>query len=160
MHKHLVYLLTLWMVLVCFSLTAQEQMNNEEAAIRQMLSEYMKAFNEHDAKSVAAFWTKDGDLINGWGQLATNRTDVERVVSDNFNTMLKGSNVKETVEFIHFIKPDVALVDVDHVTYRMKDIQGKEHPPLVNHNFYVLIKKDGKWQIVSSRIYPLRELNN
>ncbi len=141
------------------SMYVRADTKQDEEALRQILSEYEYAFNKHDPHKMASFWTEDGDLITIWGELATNRNDVKKILTKNMEGIFKNASLVESVEYIRFVNPNVALIDVDSVISHMKDNQGKELAPLTNHGFYVLAKRNGKWQIVAFRAYALKELN-
>lgn len=134
------------------------QTEQDKDSIRRLLAEYVSAFNHHDPHKMASFWTEDGDLITVWGQLATNRTDVEKILRKNNEEKLKNSTLEESIEFMRFVTPDVAVIDVDRVIFKMLDPHGKEMTPQTSHGFYVVVKRNNKWQIVAFRSYVLKEL--
>jgi len=150
-----------WFFVVCAitfsfsSLVAAEDMQKERAAIKEMIASYSAAYNRHDAKEMASYWATDGDLITVWGQLATNRVEVEQVFAENNATRFKNATIVESIEFIRFVTSEIATVDVDRVITKMIE-NGKEVPPFYNHGFYVLIKKEGKWCINAYRSYELK----
>lgn len=47
-------------------------------AIRQSSRDFVAAFNNRDARAVAALWTEDGDYIDDLGQAFVGRADIER----------------------------------------------------------------------------------
>ena len=104
------------------------------------------------------FGLKDGDLINNWGELGTSREDIEKIFIENDKGLLKNATIAESVEYIHFIAPDVALLDVDRVITNMTDAQGKNIAPLTNHALYVFVKRKGQWQIIAFRGYDLKKV--
>lgn len=147
-------------ILLCctlFQLTAAEDRKEETAAIRQRLDEYVAAYNKHDVKGVASFWAKDGDYLNALGQLAMTNSELEKIYTENFSGKLKNAQIKVTVEFLRFITPDIALIDIEIITSGVKNEQGQDLKPYVTHAFCVLSKTDGKWFINAYRSYALLE---
>lgn len=49
----------------------------EMEAIRRSSEEFINAFNQHDAKSLAEMWTADGDYVNESGQVFAGREAIE-----------------------------------------------------------------------------------
>lgn len=125
----------------------------KEEEIKKILREYVDAFNRNDTKAMAALWAKDGDLISPWGELATSREDVEKVLVKDHDEYLKNTHLDESIEFIRFITPDVVLVDVDRIYSGLLGSEGKQKQVFLNHAVYALVKRDGKWRIVAQRSY-------
>lgn len=84
---------------------------NDAEAVRKMAQAYAQAFNENDAKAVAAFWTEScvyvdresGDRTEGRKAI---QTDMEKVFKEH-------PKVRLTLDFdtVRFLKPDVATAE-------------------------------------------------
>jgi uncharacterized protein (TIGR02246 family) len=115
-----------------------DQSANEDA-IRKMVASYVQAFNKHDAKSLADYWSPDAVYLN--------RTTGEEVVgraaiAEQFAALLKEQpelKVEVNVDSIQFISPNVA---VERGTTRF--LAPNAEPEEIEYTA-VDIKRDGKW---------------
>src|SRR6202045_3416665 len=83
----------------------------DEKAIKQVLTGFVEAWNRHDAKAFSMVFAEDADFTNVRGMVAHGRTEVEKLHAPRFATNFKDSNQKITETKIRFITPDVAAVD-------------------------------------------------
>jgi len=83
----------------------------DEAAIRKMVSDVQDAWNRRDPQggAAAAHLTKDYDHINVGGHWTSGKVQVEKVMSDYFQTHNPPPSVHTPVERIRFITPEVAI---------------------------------------------------
>ena len=65
--KHATSIFTVLLVSVAAVVSAQEK-NEDEAAIRQAIDSYVKAFNQGDANALAAHWTEQGLFLTPAGR--------------------------------------------------------------------------------------------
>jgi len=82
---------------------------SDEAAIRELGSKYVTAFNKHDAKAVAEFWSPDAVYTNRLtGQQVTGREAIADQFADVFGA---GNDLKldVAVNSIDFLSPNVAI---------------------------------------------------
>ncbi len=86
---------------------------HEEHAIRTLISRWVEAYQELDAKRLAALETPDVQIVDRFGglHLPSERNEDEKLWSDTFE-MLSRTTPPPTVaiEHIQFLRPDVALV--------------------------------------------------
>src|SRR5262249_24530728 len=80
----------------------------DEAAIRANIEKFVKAYNDGDAKAVAALFTPDGHAVDQDGNDAEGRKAIEQTFADLFAATPK-KNLKVFVESIQFVGPDLAL---------------------------------------------------
>ncbi len=83
----------------------------DEVRIREVLADFIEAWNKHDAKAFSMVFAEDADFTNVRGVSAHGRADVEKFHAPLFATRFKDTNQKMTKTRIRFIKPDVAAVD-------------------------------------------------
>ena len=80
----------------------------DEASIRSVGAEYVKAFNKHDAKALASYWSPEAVYLNR----ATGDQVVGReAIQQQFETLFKPQRELQlavSVESIQFISPNVA----------------------------------------------------
>jgi uncharacterized protein (TIGR02246 family) len=125
-------------------------------AVKERVAAFVAAWNQHDAKAMAACWAEDGDLINPFGRVAEGREEVEKLFTDEHGAVMKQSTNEMKVESARTVG-DVALADVDCRITGMHDAEGKELPEMKLHVYLVMKEKDGKWIIEAARPYAYRE---
>ena len=88
--------------------------NKDEDAVKKRIGEFQEAFNKHDAKAIAAFWTKDGDLVNPIGVSASGPADIQKLVQSDLDNIIHGATSAFTVQKVRFVKPDICIVNMTH----------------------------------------------
>ncbi len=83
----------------------------DEVRIKEVLANFIEAWNKHDAKAFSMVFAEDTDFTNVRRVSAHGRADVEKFHAPLFATRFKDTNQKMTKTRIRFIKPDVAAVD-------------------------------------------------
>ena len=111
----------------------------DEAAIRKNAEDYVAAYNNHDAKAVAAMWSPDAVYLDpATGDAAVGREEIEKVFADTL-AELKDAKLEVAVRSIDFVSPNVA---VENGTVRV--IQPNEEP-VETYYTAVNVKRDGRW---------------
>lgn len=122
-----------------------------EAAIRKLYAQYTAAWNRHDAPAMAAFWTLDGDYMEPDGRHAKGKAEVEKLFTQEQQTVFKDSTLALTIETVWFINEDVAMVDGKYDLSGVRDLEGKELPARRGHLTAVLMREDGAWKVAAGR---------
>ncbi len=143
-----IFFLALLMSLLTFS-TAMAA--GDEEAIQTRLDEFVAAWNNHDAKAIAAIWAPDGDLINPFGRVAKGRPEVEKLFIDEHASFMKGTTYKVTSSSVRVLGSEAAVLDLDADVTGMKAPDGTDLPTFDHHVTIVMVKKDGAWWIVAAR---------
>jgi uncharacterized protein (TIGR02246 family) len=112
---------------------------DEEAAIRKAVASYVVAFNNADAKAVAAMWSPEAVYINPLSdEQVVGREAIEKQFADTF-AETKGIKLEATTNSIQFISPGVA---VEHGTAKLtlaeQTLENSEYTA-------VYVKRDGQW---------------
>jgi len=112
----------------------------DEAAIRSQLKGYFAARELGDGHAQAMFYTEDADE---WGSAAKEMVKGRAALEPTLN-LPPDPKRKLTLEPVNitFLSPEVATVDALYGTVG--------HEPY-GHAFYVMVKRDGKWLIRSTR---------
>ena len=118
-----------------------------EQEIKDRAAEFMAAWQKHDGGLIAAFYTRDGEMVTGNGRAYSGRDEIEETLKGAFDGNLKESAFSWTVEKVKLVKPDVAIVDYDAQLKR----SASDEEPLKFHIVSVLVKQDGKWLTQTSR---------
>jgi uncharacterized protein (TIGR02246 family) len=85
------------------------------AAIEALVSAQADAWNQGNAKAFAVRFAEDGSFTNIIGMTFYGREAFEQRHAEIFRTIYKGSSVRFSIQKLRFIRPDVAVVDVDGV---------------------------------------------
>jgi len=122
-----------------------------EAEIRKLYAQYTAAWNKHDPKGMASFWTLDGDYMEPDGRHAKGKTDVEKLFTQEQQTVFKDSTLALTIETVWFINQDVAMVDGKYDLSGVVDLEKKQLPTRSGHLTAVLMREDGTWKVAAGR---------
>jgi uncharacterized protein (TIGR02246 family) len=122
-----------------------------EAAIRKLYAQYTAAWNQHDPKAMASFWTLDGDYMEPDGHHAKGQADVAKLFTQEQQTVFKDSTLSLTIETVWFITEDVAMVDGKYDLSGVRDLEGKQLPTRTGHLTAVLMREEGTWKVAAGR---------
>lgn len=138
------------LVLFCFPvLRAQKAGSNDadSAAIRQTISNWSNAFDQHDAQSCAMWFVNDGDFVSVSGLTFHGRKAIEEHYATSFSSTLKDAHRTDTVKSIRFLSPVIASVDVNWEMTGSRTAEGLERPLRRGLLEPVLVKEKGQWRI-------------
>jgi uncharacterized protein (TIGR02246 family) len=117
----------------------------DEKAIEKTQAAYVKAFNDGDAKAVAAFWTPDGEFVGVDGQVFKGRAAIAKEFAAFF-AEAKGLNLEVSTDSLRFVSQDVALESgVARVT------RHSDGATNVTDYHIVHTKRNGQWLLASVR---------
>ncbi len=122
-----------------------------EQTIRKLYMDFTAAWNDHDPKKMAAFWSLDGDTVEPDGMAAKGRNEVEKHFAEEQSTAMKESTLKLTIDSVWFVTADVALVDGSYVVLNAHDPNGQQLPPRKGLVTSVVIRENGTWHVAASR---------
>jgi uncharacterized protein (TIGR02246 family) len=128
--------------------TAAAQQKEDEQAIRLAVESFTKAYNDGDAKAIAALFVAAGEIVNEEGESSQGREAIERVFADVLKAHPK-SQIKVSVGSIRFVAPSVALEDGTSVVTRQSGQAAERNRYMVVH-----VKQDGVWRMASARDLP------
>ncbi len=120
----------------------------DEAAIQQLMSELAEAWNRGDAQAYGARYLAEGTFTNVNGSFYVGREAFNRRHEEVFRGIFKGTALALTTRELRFIRPDVAVVDID------ASLSGLQAPPGVQAGpdgalhtclLLVLVKERGSW---------------
>src|SRR5262252_9667597 len=115
--------------LITGAATADAQLGTpaDEAAIRKILDARNAAYNNHDAKALAATYAHDADLVTGTGRVISGRAAIEKNYVEAFAGLDKNASVRIDSSKVRFITADSAILDMDGVTTGRTDGAIKTH---------------------------------
>ncbi len=120
----------------------------DEAAIHQLMRELTEAWNRGDAQAYGARYLAEGTFTNVNGSFYVGREAFTRRHEEVFGGIFKGTLLTLTTRELRFIRPDVAVVDID------ASLSGLQAPPGVQAGpdgalhtclLLVLVKERGSW---------------
>lgn len=121
----------------------------DETAVRKSLSGYAEAFNQHNAKLVASFWTEGGvHRDESTGEEISGRAAIETDLATVFK---ERPSVRLTAQLgkLRVIRPDVIRVDGEAT------LSGGGENPSVSRFTMILVASEGKWLIDSVDEQPI-----
>lgn len=134
-------------------MTTTTAANAERTAIEAIIESQRLAWNRGDARAFAAAFLPDGCFVNVFGMLSYGREIFEAQHAKIFSTVYQGSSVKLPIRRCHFLRPDVALVDVDAELNSHKGVPpGLRTEPdgvIRTRLQEVLVKDNGVWMVAS-----------
>jgi uncharacterized protein (TIGR02246 family) len=117
MRKRFLLLVAASVVLgVAWSARAELGTPADEAAIRKILEVRNIAYNNHDARALAAAYAQDADLVTGAGRLVSGRAEIEKNYVQAFAGVDKNAVVKTDSSKLRFLTSDTAILDLEGVT--------------------------------------------
>lgn len=120
----------------------------DEAAIRNVVTRFVEAWNQHDAHAFSLVFAETADFTNVRGVGASGRAAIEAFHAPIFQTMFKASHQTAAVKSIRFIKPDVAGVDVLWEMTGSTDRNGVPVPLRKGLLSFVMTKQAEQWSIL------------
>ncbi len=141
---------------------AQTPSNDDETQIRTIVQSEGDAWNRGDAEAFGAHYAEDGGFTNVIGEQLYGRQAFITQHARIFSTIYKGSRLSVSIGKIKFLRPDVAVVDIDGTLNGANRLppglkagaDGALHVKLQE----VMTKEKGKWWIAAFHnvaVYPL-----
>jgi uncharacterized protein (TIGR02246 family) len=117
----------------------------DEAAIRDVVDRFTRAFNAGDARAIARLHTPDARVIDLAGEVAEGREAIEREYAGLFHDN-PGAAIEIKVDELRLLGPEAAI---EEGTTRIIPKDGA--PAIVNRYSAVDVKRDGQWLLASVR---------
>jgi uncharacterized protein (TIGR02246 family) len=116
-----------------------DRQTEDEAAIRKAVESYVAAFNQGDAKALAALWSPEAVYTNPLnGEQVVGREAIEKQFTTIFADA-QGAKLEAKTEAIQFISPNVA---VEQGTAKV--VRPNQEPEESTYTA-VYVKRDGQW---------------
>ena len=123
--------------------TEERQAEEQGQPAKGRRQEFIAAFNQGDAKAVAAFWTPDATYVDQVGREYKGRAAIEQLYEKVFAAR-EGAKLTIHVTSAKQVSPDVVLED------GITEVTPAEGGPGTAARFSaVLVKKDGEWYLQS-----------
>jgi uncharacterized protein (TIGR02246 family) len=123
------------------SVNCRADQAEDEAAIRANAEAYVAAYNNRDAKAVAAMWSPEAVYMDpSTGDAAIGREEIEKVFTDIL-AALGEAKLEVEVNSVEFVSPNVAIENG-----MARIVRANEEPEETQYTA-VNVKRDGKWLI-------------
>lgn len=120
-------------------------LEGDEKAIRSSAEGFAKAYNDRDAKAIAALFAADGEIVDETGDAQRGREAIEGVFAAVFEAY-PDAQMSVAVSSVRFVGANLAVEDgATSVVREPGDAAEKSRYTAVH------AKVDGKWQIASVR---------
>ena len=125
--------------------TQSDAVSPELVAVRAESQAFVDAFNQHDAKAVAALWTEDAEYVDDSGAVYVGGASIEEMYTAFFaeNTDVK---IQLAIDSLRLLSSGVAIEDG-----RALVEPAPAGAPGISKYTAVHIKVDGKWKMASVR---------
>lgn len=123
---------------------------DDEAAIRHMVFEAVRRFNQGDPTVIQDLWASDADYVGVNGVFIHGRDAIARL----FTSMLGGKQQPQqtaNIDQVRFLTPDLAVVDASWKITGARGASGRALPPIDGRGLEVVVRMDGKWRFVMTR---------
>ena len=131
-------------------LPAGTQDTEEEVeAIANVIRSTTSAFNAHDAKVFASFYTSDATLVTVRGERMTGTAEIERGLAAISATRAKTAKLETIDTSISLLTQDVAIAYVLNELTGNVTANGEPASPHRELSIRVLQKKEGKWRVAA-----------
>jgi uncharacterized protein (TIGR02246 family) len=139
------------------ALAAPSERAEDQAAIRDALERFAKAWNAGDAAALAALFDEKGSFTRPGGVTFHGRNEIEKGLGEGFGGPFQGARLTITAEHVHFLTEDVAIQDEAWAIINLKDPYGADLPPMHGLSLVVWVKRDDTWFVAASQgMIPIR----
>ena len=119
----------------------------DEKGLKQVLTGFVEAWNQHDAKAFSMVFAEDADFTNVRGMSAHGRTEVEKFHAPIFAKNFKDTHQTMTDTKIRFITPDVVAVDARWEMTGAKGPDGQDIPLRKGLLNFIMTRSSDQWLI-------------
>ena len=123
-------------------------MTAAEESVAAFYAKVAASWGDNDGAAFADFFTKDGSLINPFGERADGRDALRAMYSEYFAGMLKGTTTSVRLTHLRPVEPGHALADSEQTVYAPNG-----EVVLALHVVNLLRREDDDWRLVDSRPY-------
>jgi uncharacterized protein (TIGR02246 family) len=139
--------------LMAWSQESRTQLNSEERRIQSLMSDWVAAYKNLDAKKLAALEVPDVDIVDRFGDLhqPSGRAENEELWSETFEVISPSTEPpKTTIDRIRFLGSDIALVQMSWQFARgILLTDGSRIAPYSQIDIYLVTKSKSNWTIAA-----------
>ena len=123
--------------------------SQDEVAIHKVETGLQEAWNHHDAKAFASFFTEDADCVNVVGWWWKGRPQIEKKVADPHVFMFRESTLTDDEIHVRFLTPRIAVVHVCWSMVGNRNPDGTPGQPRKAIQTHILQRQAEKWLIAA-----------
>jgi uncharacterized protein (TIGR02246 family) len=117
----------------------------DRQALHQSARAFVRAFNDRDAKAVAALWTEQAEFVDDRGTVLRGRPAIEKGYAELFKAHPK-VRVEVRSDSVHFPSPNTAIGEgLLTVSFPGSDL------PVTTAYRAIQVRENGQWQIAFSQ---------
>jgi len=131
------------------SVRAQSARGEDEDAIKKVIAATTQAFNAHDAKAFASYYTADAELVTVRGERMRGAAEIEKGLAGIFATRAGTARLRTLEVTVRLLRPDVAVAHVLNEMSGVVDAQGATMPAHRELSVRVLVKDGGQWRVTA-----------
>jgi uncharacterized protein (TIGR02246 family) len=126
----------------------------DEASVRALGATFAKAFVQKNAELRASIFAEDGTFVTPEGDFLQGHVAMVKDFGPEAQQAVTGSTQAAFSNYrVHFIKPDVAVVDAILTVHNVNAPDGTIVPVIPINFFYVAVRHDGRWLIEDGRAH-------
>lgn len=154
-HRSRAFAVLICLILGSRQIATAQRASSDERAIRDLVEAHAIAWNKRDPKAAAAVVTADAVWITSSGQVLQGRAAIERAhvkwLAEDAATGGSTHVHPPSSITIRFIRPDVAVADLESQYVGAKGPDGKVLSPTRSLLFIVVTKDGSEWRIAQVR---------
>ena len=128
-------------------------MNDAFRELHARVDAYQRAWNDHQASAVAAFFAQDADLIFGNEPRIVGREAIQNWWEGYFENIAATRRGTFAIETLQMLTSDVAILNINSTTSG-RDSTGQELPIRLARGTWVMVRRSGDWWISALRGLP------
>jgi uncharacterized protein (TIGR02246 family) len=121
-----------------------------DAAIKEVVAGFSNGWNTHDAHSMCASLADNVEWVNWRGEPLGTRQAVEDEHARLFADLYKNTHRTDVVKTIHYLSPELAVVDDYWTMTGARKRDGSEWPYRAGYANWVMAKQGGRWIVIVS----------
>jgi uncharacterized protein (TIGR02246 family) len=114
-------------------------------ALKLRIDDFIAAYNKADAKTIAALFTPEAELVDDEENVTQGRENIEKAFAQYFKQN-KNLRVEVNITARRFVSTDTVVEDGDAIIHYL-DSQTVSRAKFMN----VVVRREGKWLVASSR---------
>lgn len=123
---------------------------SEDAAIKEVVAGFSNGWNTHDAHAMCVSLAENVEWVNWRGEALGTRQDVEEEHAKLFADLYKKTQRTDTVKSIHYVSPELAVVDDYWTMTGARRRDGSDWPYRAGLYTFLMAKRSGRWMVIVS----------
>lgn len=118
--------------------------SDDEKALRKSAADFAKAYNDRDAKAIAALFAPQAEMVDVDGHVVQGREAIEKTYAEHFEEPL--FDIAVEIESLRFVGDNLAIED-GHLV-----LSSEDHDLTIRSRYTAVhVREGGEWLVASSR---------